>query len=184
MPAGPRVTVCIQLSHSFRSLTFPTRPLPGPTPADSGCRRGPPTHSCSQKQACLRLSRVAHGTDPGTTRLSSGEAESSQGERRGGALLHTTSQLGQRQLHGSLGPDRLCDDCPRHVRSKESELAKLPSHLLWQTRSRRLLFHWKLFPSVLDLWFPTCESRPLWESEDLFIGVTYQISCITDIYDS
>lgn len=41
-------------------------------------------------------------------------------------MLHTTSQLGQRQLHGSLGPDRLCDDCPRHVRSKESELAKLP----------------------------------------------------------
>lgn len=74
------------------------------------------------------------GTGPGATQLSSGEAESSQGERGGGALLHTTSQLGQGQLPGSLGPSRLCDGIchyPRQVRSKESELAKLPSHLLW-----------------------------------------------------
>jgi hypothetical protein len=28
----------------------------------------------------------------------------------------------------------------------------------------------------------TCESRPTWKSKDAFIEVTYQISCIPDIY--
>ena len=34
----------------------------------------------------------------------------------------------------------------------------------------------------LEEWSSACGSQPLWRSRDPFTGVTYQISCISDIY--
>ena len=31
-------------------------------------------------------------------------------------------------------------------------------------------------------WLPTCGSQPIWGPNNPFTGVTYQISCISDIY--